>query len=276
MNELPLFSVLIANYNNGPFLMESIDSVRAQNYPNWEIILVDDHSSDNSPSILESLKEDPRIHIFINDQNRGCGYSKRRCAELANGSICGFLDADDVLLPEALAIHVSTHIQNPNVSCLFSRYYLCDNHLSILSESRHLTIPDNESYFTHKDYSPEHFTSFKTHFYKNTAGISPDLKKGVDQDLYFKLEEVADIMVLDQITYKYRIHPNSISYLSYEALYWNLVIRHRTCLRRGLDPKDYPIKDFMDWIMSPYNSRSYKLGRALTHPFSVFFHKFFK
>ena len=95
MTNQPLFSVLIANYNNGKYLMDAIESVRQQTYTNWEIILVDDSSTDNSHELYKELEQDERIHIFLNNQNRGCGYTKHRCAELANGEICGFLDPDD-------------------------------------------------------------------------------------------------------------------------------------------------------------------------------------
>lgn len=268
MYSSPLFSVLIANYNNGPYIKDALDSVMAQTYSNWEIILVDDCSTDNSKEILDSFGDDSRIKVYYNEQNRGCGYTKRRCAALADGEICGFLDADDVLLPDAIAKHVETHLDNEKIACLFSRYYFCDKDLNILSESRLLQIPEGESYFTHKDYSPEHFTTFKTIYYKQTEGIAPDLKKGVDQDLYFKLEEVSDIMVLNHITYKYRFHSHSISYSYYDAFYWNLIVRHRACLRRGLDPERYPVQDFLRLMNSILNSRSYKLGKALTRPFS--------
>ena len=95
MNDNPLFSVLIANYNNGKYLMDAIKSVYEQTYTHWEIILVDDASTDNSHELYKELEKDERIRIFYNDENHGCGYTKRRCAELANGELCGFLDPDD-------------------------------------------------------------------------------------------------------------------------------------------------------------------------------------
>ena len=125
MNDSPLFSVLIANYNNGRFLMDAISSVREQTYSNWEIILVDDASTDNSTELYKQLEQDERIHIFYNETNGGCGFTKRRCAELANGSLCGFLDPDDTLLPEAIQKHVAAHQGHPQVSVVYSRCYYC-------------------------------------------------------------------------------------------------------------------------------------------------------
>ena len=283
MNELivnqPLFSILIANYNNGRFLMEAIESVKIQSFSNWEIILVDDASTDDSSSLYEQLELDERIHVYYNGENRGCGYTKRRCVEMASGQICGFLDPDDVLLPDALLSHVATHLEMPGISCVFSRYYRCDENLNVVKESRKLIIPLDKTYFTNKDYSVEAFSSFKKVCYNQTKGIDSDIKAAVDQDLFFKLEEVAPIYILDRITYKYRIHSRSVSNKpTNEDVYWNLIVRHRTCLRRGLDPSDYPVQDFIRFTKNVFNegadrtrlSLSYRIGHFFMKPFSFF------
>ena len=284
MKDNLLFSVLIANYNNGRFLMEAIESVRNQTYTNWEIVLVDDGSTDNSIELYKQLEQDSRIHVFYNDENKGCGYTKRRCAELANGKICGFLDADDVLLPEAIMSHVETHIQHPEVSCVFSRYYFCDENLNVMEELRLLEIKEGCSYFTNRDYMPEHLVSFKKVCYEKTIGIAPELMAGVDQDLYFKLEEVAPVFVLDSFTYMYRRTDNQISQGDnhYKAFYWNLIVRHTTCMRRHLNPEEYSCQDlvvFMTPLIVEKNglrgellrirsSRAYRIGKCILRPMS--------
>lgn len=287
MTQQPLFSVLIANYNNGKYLQEAIDSVLAQTYTNWEIIIVDDGSSDQSQEIYEQLKLNRRIHIYMNDTNRGCGFSKRLCVDKANGEICGFLDADDVLLSDALQNHVIAHANHHEASCIFSRYYCCDDNLNILYEQRQLTIPEGESYFTHRDYDPEHFTSFKRSRYILTEGISPDIPAGVDQDLYFKLEETGPVFILDKFTYKYRIYTGyqrSLGDRGINAFYWNLIVRHNTCLRRNLNPQLYTVLDLKDYIgaiqycldtsenqiQQIKKSRAYRLGNLLTRPLHIF------
>ena len=87
-----LFSILIANYNNGCYLQETIDCILKQDYPRWEIIIVDDGSTDRSSEIYDKYRNDSRFHIYLNDRNRGVGYTKRRCVEMANGEICAFMD----------------------------------------------------------------------------------------------------------------------------------------------------------------------------------------
>ena len=78
---LPLFSVLIANHNDGKYLMEAVESVKAQTYTHWEIVIVDDGSTDNSNELFVELVEDQRIRVFRNEENRGCGFTKRKCLE---------------------------------------------------------------------------------------------------------------------------------------------------------------------------------------------------
>ena len=141
--------------------MEAIESVRQQTYTNWEIILVDDASVDNSPELYKELEKDERIHIYLNDQNMGCGYTKRRCAELATGEICGFLDPDDILVPEALEQEAFVHVKYSDVSMVFSQRYITDEQLNPIeiTPSGETALPiEIQNYFDAGIVS--HFVSF--------------------------------------------------------------------------------------------------------------------
>lgn len=248
MTQQLLFSVLIANYNNGKYLMDAIESVRQQTYTNWEIILVDDGSTDNSHELYKELEQDERIHIFLNDQNHGCGYTKRRCAELANGEICGFLDPDDALIDNALELMVNVHIIHPKVSVVYSKAYFCDTKFNVLEQASLPDFSNGKTYFNYRNHGSMNLATYKNAFYKLTDGINPNLQAGVDQDLYFRIEEVGDIYVLDEFTYKYVVkgHDSAIStnFDTYAKLwYWNLIARRDTCLRRNI-PERILIDDF--------------------------------
>lgn len=272
----PLFSVLIANYNNGKYLMGAVESVRQQTYLNWEIVLVDDGSVDNSSELYEELAQDTRIRIFWNGKNMGCGYTKRRCVEESSGELCGFLDPDDEILPNALEVMVETHRHHPEVSLVTSRYYFCDEQLKPYRESRPLVIPEGKDFFTMAAYTAEVFSAFKRSVYDRTEGISTLYHLGVDQDLYFKLEEVAPILPINDLTYKYRISKGSISSNELRARYWNMIIHHDVCLRRGLNPDDYSFKDM--FVIQRYcqdqvrQSAAYRLGRTLLQPINFVKH----
>lgn len=245
--QTPLFSVLIANYNNGKYIMNAINSVRNQTYANWEIIIVDDCSVDNSRMIYDELSKDERIHIYYNDVNRGVGYTKHKAAELANGEIMGVLDPDDTIEPQTLEWEVDIHLKHPNVSIVYSKVRFCDTDFNVLHEGALPIFKEGETYFDHRWHGAMNFASFKRSYYLLTEGIGDDLRAGDDQDLYFKMEEVGDFYCLDKFTYNYVIKGNGSSLASFSNYanqwYGDLKARYRTCVRRGLNPDDYIPKD---------------------------------
>lgn len=285
MTNLPLFSVLIANYNNGKYLLGAIDSVRNQTYTNWEIILVDDASTDNSQELYKELENDERIHIYYNKQNKGCAYTKHMCATKAHGIFCGYLDPDDQLLSNALQDSVSKLSESNDNVLSFSRFYICDAQMNIIKESRKLDL-QGLSYLERRDYCPEHFAAFRRSAYEQMGGLDISLKAAVDQDLYFRLEELGKIVVIDKITYKYRDSPTSLSSRKFWCDYWNIILRHQTCIRRGLLVDNISFNDYQTIILTSANeevkvaikekeeeirsSLAYRLGRFLLKPLKIF------
>lgn len=255
----PLFSVLIANYNNGLYLMEAINSVYAQDYNNWEIVIVDDASSDNSREIYESLKSDSRIRIFYNNQNKGCGFTKRRCVDESLGEICGFLDPDDTLTIDAIGQMVNCHHENNNLSLVHSKFIFCDDMLtpgSIYSHGEDVT--SNKVDFFNLSGEIVHFVSFKKQFYDKTDGLDTFLLRAVDQDLYLKLYDVGETYFLDKVLYNYRIHKGGISVNNNarKAYYWRWVVIMSTIRRRNLLFED----SFFDYFV-PRNEYDYLLKK---------------
>lgn len=276
MKKKCLFSVLIANFNGGKFLQDAIDSVLEQTYPNWEVIIVDDGSTDNSIEIYRKYKDDLRFKIFFNDHNYGCGYSKKECVIHANGEICGFLDSDDALLPNAIEDMVSCHCDHKDVSVVFSRYHLYDANWNLIGDSRKLELQSGESYFVHGDYAPEHFVSFKREMYNMTEGINPLYPMAEDQDLFYKLEEVGPCYVLNKFTYKYRYFANSTSHKdALEGPFWNTLVGYEACKRRNISIKEHCLEPWKRYVddHKGYNSRAYKLGYALLRPLLLFKNK---
>lgn len=272
MNINPLFSVLIANYNNGNYLLDAIDSVRVQTYTNWEIIIVDDASTDTSKDFYNDLEKDERIHVFYNEENRGCGYTKRRCIELAKGELCAFLDPDDIISKDALKIMVKEHTDKENISMAYSDLYYCDEKLNITSVTHRGAIPENTTYLEYYKYVSQ-FAVFKRSFYLKTEGINADVKRAVDHDLYFKLEEIGPFAYVSRALYYYRIGTGqniSLGNNHYKALFWDYVVMADACRRRGLPVESVVMPRFLDEISKIdilRNSFSYRLGNLLLGPF---------
>ncbi|AFY57170.1 glycosyl transferase [Rivularia sp. PCC 7116] len=112
MIKKPLVSVIIGNYNYGRFIAEAIDSVLSQTYKNFELIVVDDGSTDNSREIIESYG-DKLIAIF--QENGGQGVAFNSGFAVAKGEIICFLDADDYYYPEKIAKVVAAFDKNPSL-----------------------------------------------------------------------------------------------------------------------------------------------------------------
>ena len=157
--------------------MEAIESVYKQTYTGWEIIIVDDKSTDNSREVYETLKNNPRIQIFYNEENKGVGYTKKRCIDEAHGEICGFLDPDDALVNNAIEVMIKSHTDNPETSLIHSKTYNCDSNLNIIKEyDLAKQVPQNDPLFLNLDYSIFHFATFKLSFYLKTAGLNSFMK----------------------------------------------------------------------------------------------------
>lgn len=96
-----LVSIIMPTFNCGRFIGESIDSVLAQTYTDWELLIVDDCSTDNTKEVVQSYP-DKRIHYFCNDKNSGAAVTRNRALREAKGKYIAFLDSDDLWLPEKL------------------------------------------------------------------------------------------------------------------------------------------------------------------------------
>ena len=235
------FSILIANYNNGKYFKECYDSITAQDYKDWEVIIVDDKSTDNSREIIRALiGHDARFKMYENEKNFGCGYTKRRCVELAGGDICGFVDPDDAITPDAVPLMMQAHKEHPEISLAHSIFYYCDEHLKrgeLFPLARAIHVDEK---FINLDGGVNHFASFKMSFYKRTTGIHKNLLRAVDQDLYLQLSETGPFYFIDKPLYLYRIHAGGIStntnYL--KAFYCHLKTVGMAEERRGIHLED--------------------------------------
>lgn len=237
MNQ-PLFSILIANYNNGKYFSDCYKSIIAQTYEDWEVIIVDDGSTDDSVLVIkEIVGDDARFKFFENDGNHGCGHTKRRCAALATGEICAFLDPDDAITEEALQVMVAEHEKYPEASMIYSKPYFCDDALKIGNSRPAKQIQNNDPENFDLEGNMFAFLSYKNKCYQQTEGINSYLQRAVDRDLVMKLYEVAPAYFVDQPLYKYRIHNGGISNNQNEdkAYFWYWVAIIDAAKRRNVN-----------------------------------------
>jgi glycosyltransferase involved in cell wall biosynthesis len=205
------FSVLIAHYNNYHYFTECYESLLQQSFYDFEMIIVDDFSTDNSFEKMETLtKDDQRVKLHKNDKNRGVGYTKRRCVELSSGEICGFVDPDDALAKNAIETSIKNHTEKNVVT--YSQFLLCDNDLKPLKSFPHTrAVKNGDQLFFNIFLEANHFFTFKKSAYDKTSGINSELTSAVDQDLYLKLYETGNFTFIKEPLYFYRLHEKGVS-----------------------------------------------------------------
>lgn len=137
-------SIITPSYNSEKYIAESISSVLNQTYTNWEMIVIDDFSTDNTKAIVkEFANSDNRIKLVELEKNSGAAIARNRGIELATGRFIAFLDSDDLWLEDFLNKSIYFMVEN-NYKLVFSSYKRVDDHLNpILND---FIVPDKVCY----------------------------------------------------------------------------------------------------------------------------------
>ncbi len=124
---MPKVSVIMGIYNCADFMGPSIESIINQSFTDWEFIMCDDGSSDNTFEVaLEYAKKDPRIKVIKNEKNMRLAYTLNHCLEVAQGEYIARMDADDISLPERFEKQVAYLDAHPEMSVVASTVMVFD------------------------------------------------------------------------------------------------------------------------------------------------------
>ncbi len=223
-----LVSIITPSYNTGPFIAETIGSVLAQTYTNWEMIIVDDCSTDNTDEMVARFK-DPRIRYLKNERNSGAAISRNYALREARGKWIAFLDSDDLWLPEKLEKQISFMEEN---KCYFSY----TGYAEINEQSRPLgKIVSGPKKIGLALMSAYCWPGCLTVMYDaKKIGIIQikDLKKNNDYAIWLKVIKKEECHFMPEITAKYRKRVGSISNHGYTKL-----IKHHYFLWRDGENK---------------------------------------
>lgn len=126
MNNSPLVSIVMPAYNAADFIAESISSVQNQTYANWELLVIDDGSTDNTTNVVDHFhQEDPRIRNIPLPVNQGAGFARNIGIKASEGDFISFLDADDLWKPHKLTTQLDFMLRN-KLLVSYSSYELID------------------------------------------------------------------------------------------------------------------------------------------------------
>lgn len=212
---MEMVSIIMPSYNTGRFIKETIESVLAQTYPNWELLIVDDCSTDDTDEVVGAYLSDERIRYFKNETNSGAAVSRNRALREAKGKWIAFLDSDDLWEPEKLQKQIAFMKEN-------------DYHFSYTNyvEIDEASVPNGKCVTGPKKITKHGMYNYcwpgclTVMYDAETVGLIQiaDIKKNNDYAMWLKVCRKATCYLLDETLAKYRKRSGSISNHSYKAL----------------------------------------------------------
>ena len=205
-----LVSIITPSYNSAKFIAETIQSVQNQTYQNWEMIIVDDGSSDETESVVLSIiQKDNRIQFYKLSQNLGPAVARNTGIEKASGDYMTFIDADDIWFPTFIENNIKT-IQETGIPFVFSSYKRANEQLEFVYSD--FIVPNKVSY---SDILKSNSISCLTAFLdikKLGKKYMPLIRKRQDMGLWLNYLKVIPFAHGIQETQAiYRIRENSLS-----------------------------------------------------------------
>lgn len=210
---MDLVSIIMPAYNAENFITESIQSVINQKYTNWELIIINDGSIDNTIGRIKVFIDDKRIKL-LNINNSGVSIARNLGLKIANGKYISFLDSDDIWDPTFLDENLSVLKKN-NVCLVFSNHYIIDDKSNIINKYQ-----VNDAYII--NFNPQvdllkvdyigiltvcinrDLCNFELNFDSNLNGVE-------DWDLWYRLSKQSNFIFLNKYLSYYREHENGAS-----------------------------------------------------------------
>ena len=205
VNDLPLVSVVVPAYNHANYLQQAIESVLRQDYPNIELIALDDGSTDNTRDVLQ--KYTGRFY-WETQKNMGQANTLNKGWKMAKGEILSYLGADDVLMPRAVSTSVSYLKTNPNVVLTYCDFNLIDPNSLVI---RRVKTPE----FNYRDMlvklaCPPGPGAFFRRSALDAAGLwDSSLKQMPDYDYWLRLGLQGPFLRIPEILAAFRVHDTS-------------------------------------------------------------------
>lgn len=231
-----LVSICIPTYNGAKYLQEALDSVICQTYRNFEVIISDDNSTDNTISIIEDFQKSVifPVHVFHHSPS-GIGANWNNCLKNANGEYIKFLFQDDVLFPECIEEMVSGISKDANLGLVASkRSFLVEGKVDLFLEDWISTYNDLQKglnlpaqrvnildrallkdkkflQIPHNKIGEPSVVLFKTSILKKTGFFREDLQQILDAEFYYRILKNYRIAIINKELVAFRLHPGQMT-----------------------------------------------------------------
>jgi len=249
MKDKPLVSIVTPTYNYGRFIEDTILSVKNQDYPNIEHIIVDGGSTDNTLEILKKYESTYNMR-WISEPDEGESDAINKGFKMAKGEILAWLDSDDVYSnKKVISRVVEVFINNPDVQVVHGNCAIIDEKGNIIKKVR--TVP-----FNYKAYLygypltlalPQPSTFWRREIFFKVGMLDPKLYWAMDRDLFLRFAEYGAKFkfIKDELSY-FRLHPKSKSVSNPKLDEWRNIRDKRL---RDMDTKSFKFRLIVAWYI---------------------------
>jgi glycosyltransferase involved in cell wall biosynthesis len=247
----PVISIIIPNYNHSAYLKQRIDSVLAQSYQNFEVIILDDCSIDKSRDVIEEYRFEPKVtHLEFNKVNTGSPFKQwKKGIELSKGEFIWIAESDDYADTHFLEVMTGALLKNPNVGLAY-----CDSHIVIRNDIQFETFADNKNRklktkrwsFDHVNNGINEIENFvMAHGTINNTSAVLFRKRAIEQSLPF---DIVFRFIGDKYAFIKILSKSDVAYVAKPLNYYRASDNARP--KHTNDYMDYVYEDFkiFDWI----------------------------
>lgn len=207
---MPRVSVIIPTYNRAQFISSAIGSVLSQTYRDFELIVVDDGSTDGTDKVVAAF-DDPRL-IYLPQANRGRSNARNKALASARGDYIAFLDSDDLYLPGKLALQVEYMDEHPEAGMIYTSARCIDEHGGDLP-MRYEATKSGRIYKHIAFFLPVTITlptvMVRRELFSEVGGFDEAMSRFEDTDMWRRLSKATDIHAIDVETCELRTHQSN-------------------------------------------------------------------
>lgn len=246
---MPKISVILPVYNGALYIKDAVQSILDQTYGDFELIVLNDASTDNTLEVLQSFS-DPRMKIITNEQNLRVVKSLNKGLAMATGEFIARMDGDDIAHPRRFELQVAYLEANPTVDLCGTWVQVFGARDHIAKSSEHHELIKAHLFFLNSLYHPSVMFR-RSSFLRHNLAYDESFVNAEDYGLWVKIVDMLKLANVPKILLQYREHDSNVSVL-------------KASNRKVLDEIHYRVySDFLDKLQIPYNQNDLVTHREL-------------
>lgn len=205
-------SVIIPVFNHEKYIAECIESVLSQTYKDFEIVVVDDGSTDKTPEILKKYAR--KIEV-IRQQNKGGAAALNTAIENSTGEYIAWLSSDDIFMPSKLKEQIGFFEKNPGIDAVYTDFYIIDGNGLVIKEVRSPFYPEKKDFLYNLlivNFINGSSVMFKRTCIETTGYFDEDMKYHADGNMWFRMLKHFKFRHISKLLLKYRWHTSNLSH----------------------------------------------------------------